>query len=577
MSVKNYAPFALVAAALMILVLVAPSKPPTAAASPFNTFAGSSTGDSQAQSSGAAAPSQGPSGAAAAAVPGTTTAGHTVFGGATTGVSPVTGRKAGDTSHCYQRPGYSQAQQFKEFVTAPPCTPTWVGNNGGATWPGVTATTINILYYREKDSPAVQGIEQAANVYSSPSDQQAFIQAAIPFINSHYELYGRKVNIQFYQGSCNPSPPDPNCYHNDADAIAALNPKPFMVIYENDTNEPDFFDELARNQIISWGGWHFDDQFNLQERPWHYDVYMSGDLQAVLTAEWWCKKLAKKPAQFAGAPDPGTTDLRTQTRKVAVVVAGYSVEEEPAVHLTSLINQCAPNSAETITYASDTTTATQQATTQVNKMQSDGITSVLWFSDPIAPVYGLPAQQSQKFYPEEVLVGSGLLDYDVFGQLYQQSAPKEWIHAFGPSDLGNSIPFNQTDANVVWHEDPNTSGDVYAGANLPWSYFSTIANILNQTGPNLNPGTFEKAAFGGPFVSFWNAFKDPVHVYGKFGPDPNAIGAYAAISDEREVYWDPNVTSPINGKKGEYIGINGGQRYQIGGWGGSGPNLPPGQ
>ena len=573
MVVKNYAPFALVAAALMILVLVAPSKGPVAAASPFSTFSGSGTGTGS--SSGAATPS--PSDSGAASFGGSTTPGHTVFGGATTGVSPVTGRAAGDTSHCFKRPQFSGAQQFKEFVTAPPCTPTWVGDNGGSTWPGVTRTTINVLFYREKDNAAVQGIEQAAGVYSAPQDEQAFIGAAVPFINSHYELYGRKLSIQYYQGACNPSPPDPNCYHNDADAIAALNPKPFIVIYDNDTNEPDFFDELARHQIISWGGWHFDDQFNLQERPWHYDVYMSGDLQAVLTAEWWCKKLANKNAQFAGAPDPGTTDLRNEKRKVAIAVAGYTVEEEPADHLASLINQCAPNSAEVITYSSDTTTSTQQATTQVNKMQSDGITSVLWFSDPIAPVYGLAAEQSQKYYPEEVLVGSGLLDYDVFGQLYQQSAPKEWIHAFGPSDLGASIPFNQTDADVVWHEDPNVQGDAYAGANLPWSYFASIAYMLNQTGPNLNPGTFEKASLSQTPLSFWDTFHDPVHVYAKLGPNPNALGAYAEISDEREVYWDPNAISPINNKAGEYIGINGGQRYRVGGWGSSGPNLPPGQ
>ena len=565
---KTYAPFVIPAAALMLLVVVAPSKGPVTAATPFSEYSPGATGQPGFTTDGAT-PAPGASAAAAPGAAGGTAAGHTVFGGSTTGVS-INGLKAGDTSHCYKD------RQFKELVTAPPCTPAWVGNNGGATWPGVTGSTINVLYYREKDNPAVQGIEETAGVYSQPSDQQAYIVAANKFINSRYELYGRKINITFFQGACNPAPPDPSCYRADADQIAAMNPKPFAVVYDNNTNAPDFFDELARHQIISWGGWHFQDQFNLQERPWHYDVYMSGDYQAVETGEWYCKKLAGKPAQFAGAPDVGTTDLRPMTRKAAIVVENYPVTEGSAEHLAAVIKQCAPNGVEVIPYSSDTTTSTQQSTTIVNKMQNDGITTVLWFSDPIAPVYGLAAQQSQKYYPEEVLVGSGLLDYDVFGQLYQQSAPKEWIHSFGPSDLGKAIPFNQTDADIVWRA-AGMSGDAFVGANLPWSYFGSIAYMLNQAGPNLNPGTFERAAMTGPYPSPWERDHDAVHVFARWGPNPNALGAYAAISDEREVYWDPNVTSPINGKTGAYLALNGGARYRPGEWGTTGPNLPAGQ
>ena len=559
---KMYAPFAVPVAALMLLVLVAPSVGPVAASSPFSAYSPAGGGGGAA-SFGAygASPSPGSAGSAAS--------GSTVFGGGSSGVS-VHGLPAGDTGHCYQ------GRQFKELLTAPPCTPAWVGNNGAATWPGVTATTVNVVYYREKDNAAVQGIEETAGVYANPSDQQAFIVAANKFINAKYELYGRKINIQFFQGACNPAPPDPACYRSDADQIAAMNPKPFAVVYDNSTNTPDFFDELARHQIVSFGGWHFQDSFNLQERPWHYDVYMSGDYQSVLTGEWYCKKLAGKTAQFAGAPDPGTTDLRPKTRRAAILVENYPAIEGSAEHLASVINSCAPNGVEVIPYSSDTTTSTEQSTTIVNKMQNDGITTVLWFSDPIAPVYGLAAMQSQKYYPEQVLVGSGLLDYDVFGQLYQQSAPREWIHAFGPSDLGRAIPFSQTDADIVWHS-AGMSGDAYAGANLPWSYFGTIAYVLNQTGPNVNPGTFERAAFGGPYPFPWGVYHDAVHVYFKLGPNPNALGAYAGISDEREVYWDPNVTSPVNGKAGAYVELNGGHRYRPGEWTTSGPDLPPGQ
>src|SRR5205807_911942 len=98
---------------------------------------------------------------------------------------------AGDTSHCVN------GRQFGQLRTAPPCTAKYVGDNGGATWTGVTRDKIEIVYYREKDNPAVRAIEEGAGLYSDPSDQQSFINnAANKFINAHYELYGRKINIE---------------------------------------------------------------------------------------------------------------------------------------------------------------------------------------------------------------------------------------------------------------------------------------------------------------------------------------------------------------------------------------------
>jgi hypothetical protein len=42
------------------------------------------------------------------------------------------------------------------------------------------------------------------------------------------------------------------------------------------------------------------------------------------------------------------------------------------------------------------------------------------------------------------------------------------------------------------------------------------------------------------------------------------------------VYWDPNKTSPINGKAGAYADINGGARYLPSQWPRADLSLPPG-
>ena len=51
-------------------------------------------------------------------------------------------------------------------------------------------------------------------------------------------------------------------------------------------------------------------------------------------------------------------------------------------------------------------------------------------------------------------------------------------------------------------------------------------------------------------------------------------GDYTAISDARQVWWDPNAPSKIDGKAGAYVDMDGGRRYAIGEWTPGEPALP---
>ncbi|MCW2707153.1 MAG: hypothetical protein JWM22_995, partial [Frankiales bacterium] len=189
---KRYAPFVAVILAQLVLVAVAPSKGRVENAP---TFAGSSTqADGQVPGQGASTLPGGSGGATtgtSGAVPGGTSGGT---GGGTTGAPGVGSRQVpagADTSRCHG------AKQFTDFPQAPRC----VAHTGnpGATYPGVTGKTINLVYFREKDNPVVKGLLQSIGLYSDPKDQQAFISAMEDFINSRYELYGRKVKMSFWQ------------------------------------------------------------------------------------------------------------------------------------------------------------------------------------------------------------------------------------------------------------------------------------------------------------------------------------------------------------------------------------------
>jgi hypothetical protein len=533
----RYAPFMAVALAQLVLVAIAPSKStpdqvasfssPGATAGPGTTTAGVVPG--------AVGPSSGPT--AGAIGPGATA-------GPTAGPGVVPGAPAGgDTRHCVN------GRQFGDFPIAPPCVPTFTGNNGGATYRGVTAKTIKVVYFRKKDNAVVEGIRASQGLHADADDQRRFLAAYEKFVNRKYELYGRSAEIVLWQSPCGTQPPEVQCFRTDARNLVSKE-KPFAVVYDDNTNTPEFFDELSKLGVVNIGGWHFADSFSTARRPFHYDLQMGGDFQAELAGEYWCKKLAGRPARYAG-----DAVLRKKTRKAAVLYPQTDANTEPALHLERILKSCGTEVLD-VPYSPDTATANQQATSQVARGKAEGVTSVLLFSDPIVPVYMTKQMTTQGYYPEHVLVGSGLIDYDVVGRLYDAA---QWKHAFGLSDSPVFQSIDKQESAVVWHQAGN-SGLPYSTSQLAYSYLALTFAGIQMAGPTLHPGTYERAMIGGSIEGPQYAqSKNPYLPWIHFGP-----GDYTAVSDAKESYWDPNAISPVDGKKGAYRHLAGGRRYGIG-------------
>jgi hypothetical protein len=173
---------------------------------------------------------------------------------------------------------------------------------------------------------------------------------------------------------------------------------------------------------------------------------------------------------------------------------------------------------------------------------------------------------NQGYYPEHVLPGLGLLDYDLLGQLYDK---QQWQHAFGPSQLPTFGPLDDSDPGRVWRVQGNQGHPCgNNGCGLDWAFMSTAALMLQQTGPNLNPLTFEQGVLGN-IPPYGGAGRVALVQY---GPDD-----YTGTSDEKEVYWDPLATTPIDNSQGAYITIGPScgpkpaphaceQRYPLGAW-----------
>jgi hypothetical protein len=472
----------------------------------------------------------------------------------------------GDTSHC------KDGKQFKIFYatqTDPPCVAKFPAgaDNGGATYQGVTPDTIKVIVFEAEPNAAVNAVLQPQGLAASDDEIKAFDAAAQKFIAKHYELYGRKIEWERVRGECPTSPPKyDECL---AAAREVIKKKPFMVVWATPLYAT-VFDEWAKAGIVSIGGWHFDEKYFTQRRPYRYDVFMDGTRSANLIGEYYCKKLAGKNADHAGsAPFPGTAQpIRTTPRRLGISVPEIEANVSTAKLLAAIVNKCDPGHDPVIaTYESDIERAQEQTSSITQKFVAARVTTTVCMCDPITPAFGTLAYTQARYFPEILMPGLGLIDYDKLGRLYD---PQQMQHAFGPSHLRDETKFHDSDASIVWRDSGNT-GEPCKSCNLSWAYYATAAAFLQGTGPILNPLNLEKAVLSSKPNGGWAASGgNRTVIMTKFGP-----GDYTALEDAREVYWDSSATSRIDGQPGAYVSITGGRRWENGTWpAGLSPEIP---
>ncbi|HVL80091.1 MAG TPA: hypothetical protein VM840_00685, partial [Actinomycetota bacterium] len=465
------------------------------------------------------------------------------------------GRLTEDRSKCAPD---GQRQQ-NVTITSPPCVPRWQGDNGGATYQGVTAEEVTVIRYRPRSNAQVDTILRSQGLASSPEEEKHAQDAFARFFEKRYEFYNRKIKWVAIQGICEISPPDMPCFRDEARRLNAEH-RPFAMFYTTATVQWELFDQWTQLGVVNIGGWHFTSEFNTQRRPFHWDVFMDGTRTARNVAEYWCKKMAGKNATLAGDPL-----MHNRRRKLGIITQRFPPTQKNAEDLRAMVTggMCGgPNDAAGIqTTPSDIYSAQQTAVTAMERLQEEGATTIVMLSDPIGPRFFTTAATSQRYYPEHLLAGSGLIDYDVLGRLYDTS---QWVNAFGPGHLAEPIPFRESDAAKA-AADVGVS-NVYSGANLLYAYMSLVASMVQMAGPNLNPATVERGVLNLPPSGGWERTRNPASVLVKFGP-----GDYTAIEDSRHTRWDPSATSKIDGGRGAYISFEGGRRFEVGRWPGGEP------
>src|SRR5829696_6324405 len=136
-------------------------------------------------------------------------------------------------------------------VYAPPCVQPFTGKNGGATSDGVTGDEIKIIVYNtdpQKD-PLVAGQLRAAGAEVNLNSAQQTWQGYVDIYNRLFELYGRKISVEFFVGTGASS----DSAAAKADAIAIAEKKPFAVLGGPQQSTSVFSDELAHRGVMCIG------------------------------------------------------------------------------------------------------------------------------------------------------------------------------------------------------------------------------------------------------------------------------------------------------------------------------------
>lgn len=526
-----------------------------AASAPMGSGSGSSTGAPTASGRPGTIDPAGPSGTAGGPQAGVGSGGDGPTGAAPA-PAPVGRPEAGLVANCDAATG----RLMIPTVYAAPCVSAHVGDNGGATYQGVTGDTIKIVYYLPESDPAVTAALTAAGAANSAGEMVETFGAYVDLFAAHYNTWGRQVEIVVYEARG--AADDDAAAQADAIDIAT-EIKPFLVTAPIDGSVSNAFAQtIASRQIVCICGVSKPQSFYEDLSPYvGYTTLMSSTQGYVHRAEYVCKRLAGRSAAHAGFRDTPADPMADEERKFALLYLDNEAREYTAGadYFMELVRACGVPVTR-IEYAFNPATLQEQASSQISRMKSDGITSVIFSGDPIAPAIFTKEATNQRWFPEWIVTGSALTDSNLFGRTYDQA---QWRNAFGIS-YGSAL-FEPTLSDAYFlHQWQYGRGP--AADNVYGTLYTTAFNLftgIHLAGPELTPQSFQTGLFSFPPTG--GGATAPLLSYGDHGLWPRVD--LTSWDDITEVWWDADAVGPDqvgNQGTGMYRFVDNGRRYRPG-------------
>lgn len=439
--------------------------------------------------------------------------------------------------------GYGNPPRQTESLYSPPCAPAFVGDNGGATYHGVSANEVRINIQGVTGSKLDDGpITETPS--ENENDHERTVRVLATYLNQAYQLYGRKITWIANNPASNPADQDA------ANRAAVAKAAEVNKVFGSTMVDLSMCDEYARRRLVAFCPQLPADYFEANA-PHLWSWYMDGTKLARFTAEYACKKLHGKPAIHAGDPL-----LHSQERAFGLIYYDNGNGTPNAMAFKQFFAElCGGRVKAEAGYTVDSAAGGAGLAQVVTKMQVEGVTTVIPFNDYLTNAGITAAADQAKYYPEWVTNGFGAVDRNALARL---QARTQWENAFGFTSLDMERRKTSTECYRAYKAVDPAAEPSDGICNYVYAAMAMIAAGIQQAGPNLTPQTFQD----GLFRIGYRFYDKPVWaIGGGYGP-----GDFTYTDNVAEIWWDPSADEPNGGIQGvgAYKYVRQGKRYQLG-------------
>lgn len=485
-----------------------------------------------------------------------------------------------------------------EDLMSPPCVAFFEGDNGGATYQGVTRDEIRVVVhydgcngcyydvgqsetentpdektYCDVDLPPNTGGE-GCYVAGTNRDHTyvKFVRAFSNFFNDRYQTYNRRVHFWVYWSL------DYNAEGKRASAADNYNRlKPFaalnQIIFSGFVN--DYLDALARRNVMLFEGytgiargWEpnpaaFFQRYSPQVWSFTPDV----EHWAENYSSYVCTKMPPGSVVKHATGGVGTDGRLFNESPRRFGFISTTDPRYPGVQLfakkamEAMKSKCGidPPPEARATYPGHgmeccRLDASQAAAQNAAKLKQANVTTLLWLGGGDIPFTGQAADEI-KWYPEVVYAGDGVLERNQWGRLQNQNFFRNaWVVSHQRRQLTlESSPSIQA-CMSGGHGLKITNCEL--GETFYPSYFA-LFQAIQAAGPRLTPRSVDRGMRAIP--RFSSTHPDIASCF--YEPGDNTC-----TKDSMEMWWDPNTPAPGRNQPGCFRLVQGGRRYLPSDW-----------
>lgn len=439
-----------------------------------------------------------------------------------------------------------------EDPLSPRCVPFFVGDNGGRTTKGVTATEIRIVIAR----PCTTQSEVVVDYLDDkPADDQPQEAAYQKYFSERYQMYGRRLHFYGFSFPCNgTSNAEPATLRSRGAKMDELF-DPFAVIAPDSpsTSLEPMWDELTIRGIVTLR--NVTRSTARRYAPLILNYAPDLDDRAELEADIICTKLAGRAARLSGDPTARSATRKfgliyeVDQRPTAIVSAEFRTSVEVLVVDPALLKAALSRRCGIDNMMEATSKTSERQAQELQNMRQAGVTTVLFYGEYTDWSF---SADSIKWYPEWFVGGTVGSVSDA-----QAQAPTVWANAFGVTYE------RRRDATVEqpWHQAFQEGCPGCPTPALPnpalYDDLLLLAWGIQAAGPKLTPANIDR----GLHALEARASDDPYAPAAYFSP-----GNYSLVKDAALLWWDPSGQPPGDRQGGCYRLVDGGRRHRVDEW-----------